>query len=43
VPQDVRDQMTFRLVDSVTDVLDAALVGAAEAEHEPALAAEQAQ
>ncbi|HMM27471.1 MAG TPA: endopeptidase La [Aggregatilineaceae bacterium] len=43
VPQDVRDQMTFRLVDSVTDVLDAALVEAGEAEREPALAAEQAK
>ncbi|MCC6799478.1 MAG: endopeptidase La [Anaerolineae bacterium] len=43
VPQDVRDQMTFCLVDSVTDVLDAALVEAADAEHEPALAAEQAR
>jgi len=43
VPQDVRDQMTFCLVDSVTDVLDAALVEVADAEHEPALAAEQAR
>jgi len=43
VSQDVRDQMTFRLVDSVTDVLDAALVEAGEAEREPALAAEQAK
>ena len=41
VPQEVRDQMAFHLVDSVTDVLEAALVPADEAEHEPALAAEQ--
>ena len=41
VPQDVRDQMTFHLVDSVTDVLDAALTTTTETEREPALAAEQ--
>ena len=42
VPQEVRDQMTFHLVDSVTEVLAAALVPADEAAHEPALAAERA-
>ena len=41
VPQEVRDQMTFHLVDSVSDVLEAALVPADEVEREPALAAEQ--
>jgi len=42
VPQEVRDQMTFHLVDSVTDVLEAALVPQEEraAEGEPALAAQ---
>jgi len=40
VPQEVRDQMTFHLVDSVTEVLEAALIPAGEAAHEPALAAE---
>ncbi len=41
VPQEVRDQMSFHLVDNVTEVLDAALVSGDEAEREPALAAEQ--
>ncbi len=42
VPQEVRDQMTFHLVDSVTDVLEAALVPQEErvTEGEPALAAQ---
>ncbi len=42
VPQDVRDQMTFHLVDSVTDVLEAALVPQEErvTEGEPTLAAQ---
>ena len=43
LPQEVRNQMTFHLVDSVTDVLTAALVPADEAEREPALAAGQAE